>query len=143
MPDHGHIPGELGAASAAKKEAAGQANKPPDAKQAAREAAEKARYSQLQSAMRFPLKLPVALKSDEGERRAETQNISANGVLFQMDAAMPVGSIVEFTIAVPADVMGSTKDVQVDCRGRVVRCEYEGNRRGVAVVIDEYHLERR
>jgi PilZ domain-containing protein len=143
MPDHGRTPGEQGANSAPQKEASGQNNKPLDAKQAAREAAERARYSQLQSAMRFPLKLPVALKSDQGERTVETQNISANGVLFEMDAAMPVGSIVEFTIAVPADVMGSSKDVQVDCRGRVVRCEYEGGRRGVAVVIDEYHLERR
>ena len=34
-------------------------------------------------------------------------------------------------------------DVQLDCRGRVVRNFEEDGRRGVGVVIDEYHFERR
>jgi hypothetical protein len=74
---------------------------------------------------------------------AETQNISANGVLFRMDADMPVGSAVDFTISLPADVVGATADVQVDCRGRVVRSYDDAGRRAVGVVIDEYRFERR
>jgi len=66
------------------------------------------RYDDMQSAARFPLKLPVALKSETGRQSAETQNISANGVLFQVDAEMPVGSMVDFTISLPAEVMGSS-----------------------------------
>ena len=74
---------------------------------------------------------------------AETQNISANGVLFQVDSEMPIGSLVDFTISLPADVVGAEADVQLDCRGRVVRNFEEDGRRGVGVVIDEYRFERR
>ena len=107
----------------------------------------------MQGAARFPIKLPVALKSaDTGcevagsgvwGKSIETENISANGVLFRMDADVPVGSAVDFTISLPADVVGAKADVQVDCRGRVVRSFEDGGRRGVGVVIDEYRFERK
>jgi hypothetical protein len=110
-------------------------------------------YADVQGAPRFPIKLPVALKSTGGqanaggqgcaEKSAETENISANGVLFRMDADVPVGSAVDFTISLPADVVGAEADVQVDCRGRVVRSFADGGRRGVGVVIDEYRFERK
>jgi len=101
------------------------------------------RYHDMQSATRFPIKLEVSLKSDDGERKAETENISANGVLFQViDAEMPVGSMVDFTISLPADVVGAEADVRLDCRGRVVRSFEDGGRRGVGVVIDEYRFDR-
>ena len=99
-------------------------------------------YDDMQSAPRFPLKLPVAVKSDHGRQPAETQNISANGVLFQIDASMPVGSLVDFTISLPAHVVGADSDVQLDCRGRVVRSFDENGRHGVGVVIDEYRFDR-
>jgi hypothetical protein len=104
-------------------------------------------YSDVQSAPRFPIKLPVALKSARAGQDAapsvETENISANGVLFRMDADVPVGSAVDFTISLPADVVGASADVQVDCRGRVVRSFVDGGRRGVGVVIDEYRFDRK
>jgi hypothetical protein len=100
-------------------------------------------YTDVQGAARFPVKLPIAVKSDAGMRAAESQNVSANGVLFEVDADMPVGSAVDFTISLPADVVGSMEDVRVDCRGRVVRSFEDGGRRGVGVVIDEYRFERR
>ncbi len=97
----------------------------------------------MQSAVRFPIKLPISLKSKSGANTAETQNISANGVLFQVDSEMLIGSLVDFTISLPADVVGAEADVQLDCRGRVVRNFEEDGRRGVGVVIDEYRFERR
>jgi PilZ domain-containing protein len=100
-------------------------------------------YTDVQGAARFPVKLPIAVKSDAGMRAAESQNVSANGVLFEVDADMPIGSPVDFTISLPADVVGSMEDVRVDCRGRVVRSFEDGGRRGVGVVIDEYRFERR
>jgi hypothetical protein len=110
-------------------------------------------YTDVQAAPRFPIRLPVAIKSAGGgaaaapaqsnERAIETENISANGVLFRMDADVPVGSSVDFTISLPADVVGAPADVQVDCRGRVVRSFEDGDRRGVGVVIDEYRFERK
>ena len=99
-------------------------------------------YAEMQSAPRFPLHLPVAVRSQGGACTAETQNISANGVLFAMDRDVPVGSLVEFTILLPGDVVGSRCDVQIDCHGRVVRSFEDQGRRGVGVVIDEYHFER-
>ena len=101
-------------------------------------------YADVQGAARFPIKLPVAMKSGAPVSAVETENISANGVLFRVDADMPVGSSVDFTISLPADVVGAEADVQVDCRGRVVRSFDEGGgRRGVGVVIDEYRFERK
>src|SRR6266849_5247584 len=58
-------------------------------------------------------------------------------------ADVPVGSAVDFTISLPADVVGAEADVQVDCHGRVVRSFEDGGRRGVGVVIDEYRFERK
>ncbi|HVO80046.1 MAG TPA: PilZ domain-containing protein [Terriglobales bacterium] len=134
--------GSPNASSENRKGAASRSNEPATAK-AGESKARRGRYPDMQSAVRFPIHLPVSVKSKAGENRAETQNISANGVLFQVDSEMPVGSMVDFTISLPADVVGAETDVQLDCRGRVVRNSEAGGRRGVGVVIDEYHFERR
>ena len=99
-------------------------------------------YEEMQSAPRFPLHLTASVKSQSGAYSAETENISANGVLFAMDNDVPVGSMVDFTILLPAEVVGARQDVQIDCRGRVVRSFEDRGRRGVGVVIDEYRFER-
>ena len=99
-------------------------------------------FDDMQSAPRFPLHLSASVKAQGDAYVAETENISANGVLFAMDNDVPVGSTVDFTIVLPADVVGSRRDVQIDCRGRVVRSFEDRGRRGVGVVIDEYHFER-
>jgi len=101
-----------------------------------------AQYEDLQSAPRFPLHLSASVKAEGSAYSALTENISANGVLFAMDRDVPVGSMVDFTILLPAEVVGARRDVQIDCRGRVVRSFDDRGRRGVGVVIDEYHFER-
>jgi hypothetical protein len=99
-------------------------------------------YDDMQSAPRFPLHLSASVKSQGSAYSAETENISANGVLFAMDNDVPVGSLVDFTILLPADVLGGRQNMQIDCRGRVVRSFEDRGRRAVGVVIDEYHFER-
>jgi len=95
------------------------------------------------SATRFPIKLPVAVRAEEAANvQAETKDISAGGVLLYMDAAVEVGSRIEFNISLPASVLGTPSDVNVLCVGRVVRCSEEGARRAIAAVIDEYRFER-
>jgi hypothetical protein len=101
-----------------------------------------AQYEDLQSAPRFPLHLAASVKTQGTAYLAETENISANGVLLAMDNDVPVGSIVDFSIMLPAEVVGTRRNVQIDCRGRVVRSFEDRGRRGVGVVIDEYHFER-
>ena len=99
-------------------------------------------YEDMQSAPRFPLHLSASVKTQGSAYSAETENISANGVLFAMEKDVPVGSMVDFTIMLPAEIVGTARNVQVDCRGRVVRSFDDRGRRGVGVVIDEYHFER-
>lgn len=93
--------------------------------------------------MRFPIKLPVAVKTaQEQEHNAETGDISSGGVLFYVDADLSVGSPLEFRITMPASVLGTPADVSVLCIGRVVRSTPEEGRHLVAAVIDEYCFQR-
>jgi hypothetical protein len=97
---------------------------------------------ELRSSVRFPLKLPVEVRAEQNGVAGETQDISAGGVLFYMDSDLDTGSIIEFTISMPASVLGTATDVVVKCTGRVVRCSRHGERTAVAAVIDEYHFDR-
>lgn len=99
-------------------------------------------HPDLRNAVRFPLHLPVTLKTSTDEHRAQTIDISAGGILFRTETELELGSAVEFTVAMPGDVLGSDRDVLVKCKGRVVRCAEESSGRSVAVVIDEYKFER-
>ncbi len=98
--------------------------------------------AELRSAVRFPLRLPVDITTADQVHHAETTDISAGGVLFQLDAPVKVGSAIEFRIAMPAEVLGTGTDIKVHCVGRVVRSSDEDGRRAVAAVIDEYSFER-
>lgn len=96
----------------------------------------------MRSSVRFPLELPVEVRAHRERFDAMTKDISAGGVLFYMDSAVEVGSIIEFSISMPAKIIGAEKDIVVNCVGRVVRSEPEGERSAVAAVIDEYTFER-
>ena len=99
----------------------------------------------LRNATRYPLHLPVTVTIANEEYRAETIDISAGGVLLLTDASMSVGSTVEFSIEMPSDALGTDHSVCVNCQGRVVRSSPASCTAGwqVAVVIDDYSLERR
>ena len=77
-----------------------------------------------------------------------TGNLSAAGVYIRADAAMEVGSTVEFEIALPPEVTGAKENVIIHCKGRVVRSDDPasagsgGESRGVACVIDSYDFVR-
>jgi hypothetical protein len=96
----------------------------------------------LRCAVRFPLHLPVAMHSNDNGDHAETQDISAGGVLIHCGVDYPVGSTIEFSICMPAKTLGADHDVQVECVGRVVRCTPSGDRIAVGAIIDEYHISR-
>ena len=99
-------------------------------------------HPDLRNAVRFPLHLQVTLKTATEEHQAETIDISAGGILFRTKTTLEVGSVVEFTVSMPGDVLGSARDILVKCQGRVVRCNEEPSGGSVAVVIDEYKFER-
>lgn len=95
----------------------------------------------LRSAVRFPVKLAVHLRVDDRQYEAVTEDISASGLLFIGKRLPPVNSVVEFTINMPSMSMGSATDVEIHCRGRVVRHETQGDQDQAAAVIDEYYLK--
>ncbi|HEX7285300.1 MAG TPA: PilZ domain-containing protein [Candidatus Angelobacter sp.] len=96
------------------------------------------------SSVRFPLKLPITVRTaDAHEHFAETADISAGGVLFHTRTALDVGTSIRFRIVLPAAVLGTHTDVLVNCTGRVVRSTVPDNgKSAVAAVIDEYCFER-
>jgi hypothetical protein len=99
---------------------------------------------ELRAAVRFPLCVPITISTEAGDLPAVTENISANGVLFELATSLVVGSIVSFTIKMPAEAMGTPTDVVLHCTGRVVRCTPDVKKdvktTHVAAVIDKYHF---
>lgn len=92
------------------------------------------------TAVRFPLRLPLRLQTEDGTIEATTENVSSNGLLFAAPRLPRIGSVVEFTMTMPAQVMGSDNDVSVHCFGRIVRHQLAGGSMAAAV-IDEYFLQ--
>src|SRR5579863_5969990 len=81
--------------------------------------------SEARTGKRFPLELPIKIHRTEeaGQHAGITGNLSAAGVYIRADAAMDVGSTVEFEIALPPEVTGAKEPVVVQCKGRVVRTD--------------------
>jgi hypothetical protein len=92
--------------------------------------------------VRFPLQLPLAVRLAHEEYRGHTANISSGGVLFEVEKEMAPGAVIEFTISLPAHMAGASRDVHMNCVGRVVRSYVRGETRAVAALIDHYSLER-
>ena len=96
----------------------------------------------VRTAVRFPLKLALHLKTEDGIVEATTRDVSSNGLLFVMTSSLPrIGSNIEFTMDMPAQVMGWESDVSIHCMGRVVRHAQTGDESMAAAVIDEYFLK--
>ncbi len=96
---------------------------------------------------RFPLELPIKIHKGEtgGDASGVTGNLSAAGVYIRADAAMEIGSPVEFEITLPPEMTGGQENVTIQCKGRVVRADETGSGgegRGVACVIDSYEFVR-
>ena len=97
-------------------------------------------WQEVRCAVRFPLALPVMLSTGNGEIAALTRNISASGVLFTLDRALPVGLDIQFSMRMPHAVLGTPHDVLVHCKGRVVRCSSSHKEHLAAATIDEYRF---
>ena len=65
--------------------------------------------SDARTGKRFPLELPIKIhkESESGAHSGATGNLSAAGVYIKADAALEVGSNVEFEITLPPEVTGS------------------------------------
>ncbi|MGA2886943.1 MAG: PilZ domain-containing protein [Terracidiphilus sp.] len=95
---------------------------------------------EVRCAVRFPLALPVMLSSEKGEIAAVTSNVSASGVVFEMDSPVLSGLEISFSLRMPGAVLGTPRDVLVHCQGRVVRCSMNQSHYQAAATIDEYRF---
>lgn len=100
---------------------------------------------------RFPLKLATTIKGKKAKLKGTTADLSAAGVFILADAEFEVGSDVEFDIVLPSAMIGAKNDVEVRCKGRVIRkgasskarSKKKGSKDGVACVIDSYKFIRK
>jgi hypothetical protein len=95
---------------------------------------------EVRCAVRFPLALPVILSSGKGEIPALTRNVSASGVVFEMETAVQAGLEIRFSLRMPGAVLGTPRDVLVHCQGRVVRCSKNQSNYQAAATIDDYQF---
>ncbi len=86
------------------------------------------------------MRLAIEITAEGRTISAVTENISANGVLISGQEMPPVDTRIEFTIRMPAAVMGARGDVEIHCAGRIVRREQQGTQMQAAAIIDEYFL---
>ena len=105
---------------------------------------------------RFPLRLPITIRKPKSTRKHKgaTTDVSAGGAYFSAAADFEVGSTIEFAITLPHQALGTRKDVELHCSGRVVRAEAapldpkkrkkkQKRWKGLACIIDRYRFVRR
>jgi hypothetical protein len=95
---------------------------------------------EVRCAVRFPLSLPVVLSTGSEEFVARSRNVSASGVLFELDRELLAGQDIRFSLRMPGAVLGTLHDVLVHCLGRVVRCSLSQTQYLAAATIDEYQF---
>ena len=111
--------------------------------------------SEARTGKRFPLRLPITIRRPKSSRkhRGATTDVSAGGAYFSAAADFKVGSTIEFNITLPHEALGTRKDVELHCSGRVVRAEAakavprkqakKKRWKGLACVIDQYRFVRK
>lgn len=96
---------------------------------------------ELRTAVRFPIQVPVQLKTDGGSTQAKSINVSACGMLFTYNRCLDAGTPIEWDLKMPAGALGTENDVVVHCVGRVVRNYRKGAVEvEIAAVIDRYQM---
>ena len=98
-------------------------------------------WDAVRTAVRFPMRLAMRLKTEDGMIEATTRDISSNGLLFATARLPRIGSSVEFTMDMPSEVLGGDTDIRVHCIGRIVRHHLAEGEPMAAAVIDEYFLK--
>ena len=96
------------------------------------------------SEQRFPLRLPLLVKSDAGqhEESSLTRDVSAGGVFFYLDTRLAEGTPVEIVLTLP-DEITLTENIPVRCNGKVIRVvdRLDGDYQvGIAVAIEQYEF---
>ncbi|HEV2198156.1 MAG TPA: PilZ domain-containing protein [Candidatus Acidoferrum sp.] len=99
--------------------------------------------SERREARRFNMNLPLRVLPREAkgdELKAQTRDLSYQGLYFLAEADFAVGNEIDFVITLPQQVTQSG-DVNIRCQGRIVRVETtENGRMGIAARIHRYEF---
>lgn len=93
------------------------------------------------SAIRYPVRLPVRVISNDQESTGESENFSSGGALFRMSTPLPTGSAIQFLIEIPAESLGSDQTAAIHGEGQVFRSYQENGQNYAAIVIHEYQFQ--
>lgn len=99
-------------------------------------------HQEVRCAVRFPLALKASLRVGGYELAGRTRDISASGVLFELDKPLETGETIEFSLCMSGKMLGTSHDVLVCCTGRVVRCSLSHGQHLAAATIDEYQFAK-
>jgi hypothetical protein len=95
------------------------------------------------AARRFSMSLPMRVVAPEAhsqELRASTRDVSYRGLFFLTETKFEVGAQIDFVLTLPQK-LSSTGEVDIRCRGQIVRVEAGSNGRvGVAAKIERYEF---
>ncbi|HXX20047.1 MAG TPA: PilZ domain-containing protein [Candidatus Acidoferrum sp.] len=95
------------------------------------------------AARRFSMMLPLKVRFSAGdavtEKAGETRDVSFRGLYFMIEAAVELGSAIEFVLTLPQQIT-LAGDVHIRCYGRVLRVEAHNGRHGVAARIERYEF---
>lgn len=98
--------------------------------------------SDRREARRFAMSLPLRIFA-KGEAVPEcvahTRDVSYRGLYFLSETEFKIGGQIEFIITLPEQVTRSG-DVNIRCRGQIVRVETIDGRHGIAAKIDRYEF---
>jgi hypothetical protein len=99
--------------------------------------------SERRTSQRFTMSLALKVRSDGPlgmvEQPGQTRDVGFRGLYFTTNADYELGSEIEFILTLPKEVTQSG-DVNIRCRGRVVRTEPGSDHRGVAARIERYEF---
>jgi hypothetical protein len=99
--------------------------------------------SERRIARRFTMSLPLRVLPSESrspEFRTQTRDVSYQGLYFLAEARFEVGSEIEFVLTLPQQA-AQTSDVDIRCRGEIVRVETASNgQMGFAAKIERYEF---
>jgi hypothetical protein len=93
-------------------------------------------------ARRFSMTLPMRILPREAsgsEFIANTRDVSYRGLYFHADARFSTGGEIEFIITLPQEVT-KTGDVNIRCKGLVIRVDKTAAGQGIAARIERYEF---
>lgn len=94
-------------------------------------------------ARRFNMSLPLRIVpcgASAAELKTQTRDLSYQGLYFVAETPMKKGSEIDFVITLPEEITLHS-DVNIKCRGEVVRVQQEENgHSGIAAKIEHYEF---